>query len=115
MITFAKCTLYSVLCTTFPKQLRKVFENVISYNSAQWFACAGGYLLLHAKKVESLQEGKDMVLDKLSSTGEALWSFKRMLTMQGVSPAVCETVGDWLPQAPFTTRLYCPTAGCVLY
>ena len=49
------------------------------------------------------------------SDGSAYRAFQTMIKMQGVSPALADRLGDWLPRAAFTTLLYCPTAGPVAY
>ena len=74
--------------------------------------CLGGYLLWHTNKADSLATGKVLLRGALTG-GSAYRAFQTMLKMQGVSPALVESVADWLPRAAYTTLLYCPTSGPV--
>lgn len=79
----------------------------------------GGYLLQRVKKVSTMKEGQEIILEKLSN-GEALEKFRQMLIAQGVSEQVAHELcinrnynGVFASKAKFLSTIRSKETGCV--
>jgi thymidine phosphorylase len=71
----------------------------------------GGYLLFRSNKAKSLDEGCQMILNKLQN-GEALAKFKQMIIAQGVDETIAHELCDkrnykgvWLKQSKYSSTI----------